>query len=165
MALERFHVAGREVEERVRFRLRGGAQSSPAATPRAVDWQEDGASVRLMLDACRLSFRPGWLVCDLDLFTEATRRQAVQLVFFVGEEGDGDRLRAGATVHAWKPEAAELAERWGPALQRVAWDGVLDVVEGVLHVAQREHPGTSLTLLGFFCAADGIHVDLAVGEA
>jgi hypothetical protein len=160
MPLARWSTASAEVAERIQLRLRAGAP----ADARVVLWERDGRRVLLHLFTLRVSIKDGWLLADLGLQTEPTGRRLLQFVFFLGTDGEGDGTQAGGTIHTDSREGAELAQAWGDDLQRVIWDGVLDVVEGSLNVAERRHPGLPLSVLGFSCSDDQLHVDIHAGE-
>ncbi|MBI1352984.1 MAG: hypothetical protein GC160_01475 [Acidobacteria bacterium] len=156
MAVARWSTPSAELTQRLAFRLRAGAPSNA----RSALWQRDGQLLLVHLTTLRVSVKDGWLLADLFVETEPTGRRLLQFVFFLGSDGEGDGSQAGATIHTDSREAAQLAQLWGSELQRVLWDGVLDVLEGCLALAERRLPGRSLNILGFSCGSDQLHVDI-----
>jgi hypothetical protein len=161
MTLARWSIPSPEITQRVRFRLLAGA----AAASRAVLWERDGRRVLLHVSSLRAVMRDGWLLVNLTLQTEPTGPRTLQFVFFLGSDGEGDGTQAGATIHCDSREAAQLAQLWGDDLQRTIWDGVLDVIEGTVVLAERHHRGRSLAVLGFSSSADQLHVDILATES
>jgi hypothetical protein len=121
-----------------------------------VIWQDGANRVIVSVD--------GWVVCNLDLQSDATGRQTLQFVFFLGKSADGDGLHAAATMNLSTPQAAQLGDVWGASLQRVLWDAVLDVVEAAVAQVATQKSGQALTLQGFSCSADAIHVAILAGD-
>ena len=160
MPLARWSTPSAEIAERIGVRLRAGAPP----TARLVLWESEGRRVLLHLSTLRIAIKEGWLLVDLAVETEPTGRRRLQFVFFLGADGDGDGTQAGATTHADSREGAQLAHSWGEDLQRVMWEGVLDIIEGSLVLAERRHGATPLGILGFSCSADQLHVDILTGD-
>jgi hypothetical protein len=162
MTIARWSTASEEITERIAFRLRAGA----SATTRQVLWERDDRRLLLQLSSLLVSIKDGWLLVNLSVQTEPTGPRLLQFVFFLGSDGEGDGTQAGGTIHTDSREGAQLAQLWGDDLQRAIWDGVLDIVEGSLTLAERSHPGLPLDLLGFSCSAGQLNVDIqAVGGA
>lgn len=159
MNVSTFSIAADDLRERILFRLAG----NQGGRHKAVLWRSRGGSVLVQLSRLQLQLKHGWLLCDLPLSTTATQRQNLQLVYRIGEDGDADGVAAACTVHTSSDPAARLAARWGRDLQRVVWDGVLDLIEGSLNHATRLHPGQPLRVIGFTCSPDGLQVDLGIG--
>lgn len=145
MPVIRHSVAPATLEARVRARL-------------AADGDE-----ALMLDAESLEvrIRDGWLTCDVDARASGGARSTLQVLYFLGRDGDPDDAAASSTVYAVGAGAA-LAARWGRLLQRAIWHGVLDALEAVLALVGRLNPGRTLGLVGFTGSASGLDVDVEV---
>lgn len=158
IALKLSIVAG-ELGRRMRDRLRGAA-----TTARVVVWQQAGQRLLIYPDTLNTRFLDGWLVCNLDVETDQTRVQTLQFVFFLGKELESDGQQAAATINAPTVEAAQVAAAWGPELSRVLWDAVLDVIEASVHHASTQQRGLPVTLQGFHCTSDAVHVHVLVGD-
>jgi len=98
------------------------------ATGEAVVWQKDRH--RLLIHTASLAVRSldGWLLVNLEVEADQTKRQLLQFVFHVGRQGESDGTQAACTIHSTS-QAAPLLEPWGRDLQRVLWDAVLDAIE------------------------------------
>src|SRR5437016_10994840 len=107
-------------------RLRGGSQSAQ------VVWQSPTQRVLVHTESLVVRSLDGWLVANLDLETDQTKRRTIQFVFYLGRKNESDGVQAACTINAPSPEAAALADAWGRDLQRVLWDAVLDGVEACL---------------------------------
>jgi hypothetical protein len=128
-----------------------------------VVWQDGGQRALLHLDSLRIRVVDGWLLCNHDLQTDPTGRQLLQFVYYLGPSGDAAGLAAAATINAATIPASQLADRWGPDVQRLLWDAVLDGIEaGVQHVREQK-PSTPVTLQGFGCDNDQLHVQVLAG--
>ena len=159
MSVLRWSTPVDEIADRIGARLRAGTRG----TPRVVAWERDGRRLLLLLYTLRVSVRDGWLLVDLTVQTEPTGPRVLQLVFFLGADGDGDGTHAGGTIHAEAREGAQLADVWGDDLQRVVWDGVLDIVEGSVELSAQRTRGAPQNLLGFSCSDGLLHVDVQAG--
>jgi hypothetical protein len=146
-----------DLGQRMRFRL-GGGSSAPS-----VVWQRKGQRVLLHLDSLNVRALDGWLLCSLDLDTDATQRQSLQFVFFLGTDGEGDGLTAAGTLNLATVTAAQLAELWGADVQRLLWDAVLDGLEAALALARQQHPTDPIVLEGFTCGPDELRVHVLAG--
>jgi hypothetical protein len=162
MSLIRWSTDLAEVADRVGVRLRAGS----SARSNQVVWESRGRRALLHLSTLRLVVKDGWLLVNLSVETEPTGARLLQFIFFLGQDGEGDGTDAGATVHVDSLEGAQLAELWGEQLERVIWDGVLDVIEGSLAFADvhQGSRGLPLSLLGYTCSGGRLHVDLQAGE-
>lgn len=150
-----------ELTARMRTRLFGGTQPEG---PKVV-WSRGEKRVLLHLDSLRLRAVDGWLLINLELETQPTGRQRLQFVFFVGQDGEGDGLRAAGTVNAPSLQSAQLAEAWSDDLQRVLWDAVLDGIEASVARVEQQNAGKRLQLQGFSCASNALQVRVLAGEA
>ena len=160
MTLNRFSVIAGEVEARIRVRLLGGA---PAAQS-AVAWGDGRGNVQLHIASLKVVIKDGWLLCNLDANMPSDLKPlTLQFVFFLGRESDGDGVCAASAINA--PDAAELCVAWGGVIQQVIWDGVLDVIEGVINHVGAQNPNHALTLLGYFSTEGQIHVEVQVADA
>jgi hypothetical protein len=159
LPVTRWSTSSAEVTERIALRLGSGS----AGRSRLILWEAPDGRILLHLSTLRVAIREGWLLANLEVETQPTGRRRLQFVFFVGSDGEGDGMQAGSTIHADSPEGAQLAQFWGERLQRAIWDGVLDVLEGSLGVAERRHRGAPLRLLGFSSSAGELHADIAAG--
>jgi hypothetical protein len=150
-------ISSADLSERVRFRL-GGAVGTPS-----VVWQRGGQHVLLHLDSLRLRILDGWLLCNLDLEADATRRQTLQFIFFLGTGTDSRGLNASGTINAPTVPSAQLADLWGADAQRLIWDAVLDGLEAALALARKQRPNDPITLEGFVSVTDALQVHLLAG--
>jgi hypothetical protein len=149
-----------QLQKRMQDRLRG---LNPAA-PNTVLWQQTNSRVLLFVDSLRARVIPGWLVCDVDLQSDATGRQTLQFVFYLGTSGQGDGLHASATINAGNPQASQLAEVWGATTQRVLWDAVLDGLEAFVSQVAAKFPGQAVNMLGFQAAANTLSAVVMAGD-
>lgn len=154
-------VAAGELSGRIAGRLGG----LPPVVPASVVWQRGQQRVLLHIDSLHLVLVDGWLVCGIDLETDPTGRQNLQLVYYLGTAADGDSVQAAAVVNAVTAPAAQIAGTWGADLERVIWDAVLDIIEGTIFFAGSRNPGQTLQFLGFNGTNGAIEVYVAVGEA
>lgn len=139
------------------FRLRGAAPTVK------VVWQNQSQRVLVHTDSLVVRSLDGWLLANLDLETDQTKRRTLQFVFYVGKKDESDGVQAACTINAASPEAAQLADAWGRDLQRVLWDGVLDAVEVCVARAAALAPTQSVTLGGFFSNAQSLVVSVLAG--
>jgi hypothetical protein len=160
MVTLRVSISIAELGRRMRQRLSG----SDTAIQNQVLWQQDGQRVLLHLESLRVRGVDGWLLCNLDLQTDPTGRQRLQFVFFAGRPGEGDGAQAAASINAPTVGAAQLADRWGPDLQRVLWDSIVDGVEAAVAHVRAQRPTDRLTLDGFTCTQDALHVQVLAGD-
>jgi len=145
--------------DRMRARL-GGVDAPPASV---VVWQrDDGQAVSLATDSLKVRAVDGWLLAELSASTDQTGSGKLQLVFRLGRRGEGDGPIAAATINVTGPTTAALADRWGPDLQRVLWDGVLDAIEASVQHAEESRPGAGLVVNGFHCRQGAVAVDVVV---
>ena len=157
--MQRLSIDRDDILERVRLRLGGGKVQRD---PRVV-WEDQGEALLLRLDTLSMSLKTGWLLCQITAEAgEGT--QLLQLVYFLGKDGDADGSAAAATIHVTSPAAAAIADRWGADLQRVVWDGVLDVIEGAVTHASNQRRGQPVALEGFTCSERALLVDIAEGN-
>jgi hypothetical protein len=153
-------LSGDQLQKRMQDRLRG---LNPAA-PNAILWQQKTSRVLLFIDSLRARLLPGWLVCDVDMQSDATGRQTLQFVFYLGAPGQGDGLQASATINAANPQASQLAEVWGQTAQRVLWDAVLDGLEAFVSQVAAKYPGQAVALQGFQASANALSAVLMAGD-
>lgn len=148
-----------ELGMRMRDRLRGNS------TQLKVVWQRPDGQ-RLLIDTGTFKARivDGWLLASVDVNTDQTGQQNLQFVFFVGKPGEGDSVQGASTINAATPGAAQIAAVWGPDLQRVLWDAVLDGIEVAVYRAAATKPGEKLTIQGFHATAEGFHTEVLTGE-
>jgi hypothetical protein len=151
-------IGAADVQARIRQRLAG---LNPTA--RRVVWRSSSHAVFIYADLTQARLLRGWLVVGLQLETDQTGRQPLEIVFFLGAPQDGDGTGAAARINASTREGAMLAELWGDDLQRVIWDAVLDVIQLAVQRVRRQHPGDPLTLRGFLATSEGIQVNLVTG--
>jgi len=150
-------IATTEFRGRMTERLRGGSQ-----TPKVV-WQDEGRRVVLHTDSLALRSLDGWLLINLDLETDQTKRKTIQIVFFTGRKSESDGVQAACTINAQGPEAAQLADAWGREVQRVLWDAVLDGVEACVARVASQVGNQPVTLGGFFSTPQSIVVSVLAG--
>jgi hypothetical protein len=151
-------IAAPDVQARIRQRLSG---LNPTA--RRVVWRSATHAVFIYADRTQARLLRGWLVVGLELETDQTGRQPLELVFFLGNAQDGDGTGAAVRINASTREAAMLAEVWGDDLQRVVWDAVLDAIQIALQRARRDNPNQPLTLRGFVVTPEGLQVTVVTG--
>ena len=152
------NIGAPDVLARIRLRLMG---LNPQA--RRVVWRSATHAVLIYTDRIQARVLRSWLVVGLELETDQTGRQQVELVFFLGSPQDGDGTSAAVRVNAATREAAMLAEVWGDDLQRVVWDAVLDAIQIALQRVKRERPDDPLTLRGFLATPEGLQVNVVAG--
>jgi hypothetical protein len=147
-----------EIGRRMREQLRGGTNRDQ------VVWQKDRQ--RLLIHAGSLAVRglDGWLLANLEVESDETRRQLLQFVFYVGRGGQNDGTQAACGINAATEPAAHLIEPWGRDLQRVLWDGVLDAIEASVARVATQLGERPVTLAGFFAEAGTFHVSVLPGE-
>ena len=149
-----------EVEKRLRLRLVG--DTSPGKP--AVAWADARGTIVLHLSTLNVVLKDGWLQCSFDANpADEPHPATLQFLYHLGRDSDSDGLTAASTINA--PGAPELAAAWGDVLQRVIWDGVLDVIEGVVNVAAHQNTNRALTLLGFLVSEGTLHVDVQIADA
>src|SRR5262245_54409035 len=124
-----------DVQARIRQRLLG-----LHPTARRAVWRSSSHALLIYVDRTQARVLRGWLVVGLELETDQTGRQPIELVFFLGAAQDGDGNGAAVRINAATREAAMLAEIWGDDLQRVVWDAVLDAIQVALQRARRDQP-------------------------
>ena len=159
MAALRLSIFAADLERRLRERLRG---DPPNAATRVV-WKRDDESVLVNADTLTVKLLDGWLLCNLDLQTDQTGRQTLQFVYYLGKLTEGNGLQAACTINAPTRGAAQIAAAWGPDLQRVLWDAVLDAVETVVYHVETLKKGSPITLGGFHCTPTALVVDVLAG--
>jgi hypothetical protein len=147
-------IAIEELRERIHHRLSGGRVDDSALV-----WREGDDDLLLNLASLRSVCKPGWLLVELELEAGDSGRERLQLVYFLGRDGQGDGQKAATTIRTGSEAGLRIADRWGAALQRVVWDAVLDLVEGAVAWAAREL-GQTPELLGFTCSEAGLSVDV-----
>lgn len=156
MPVIRHSVAPVTIEGRVRARLAGSARDATA-----VAWGEHDNALILHLGSVKLRIRSGWLLCNVDANKPGDAKSTLQLLYFLGRDGQGDDTAAASTINA-TGTGVQIADAWGVQLQRVMWDGVLDAFEGVLGQVGRQHAGRKLELVGFCGSENGLDVDVEV---
>jgi hypothetical protein len=152
-------IAVPDLQARIRQRLLG---LNPTAR-RAV-WRSASHAVLIYVDRTQARLLRSWLVVGLELETDQTGRQTLELVYFLGSARDGDGTGAAVRINAATREAAMLAEVWGDHLQRVIWDAVLDAIQVALQRTRRDHPNEPLTLRGFIATPEGLQVNVVAGR-
>jgi hypothetical protein len=153
-------VSADQLTGRMQERLHG-LNPAPLKT---ILWQQRGAAVLIYVDSLELRLLTGWLLCNLDLQTDAQGRQTLQFVFYLGTPGLGDGLHAGGSINASTTQAAHLAEVWGATVQRVLWDAVLDALEAFLAQAAAQNPGQPLAIQGFQAAPNFLSAIIIAGD-
>ena len=151
-------IGAPDVQARIRQRLSG---LNPIA--RRVVWRSSTHAVFIYADRIQARLLRGWLVVGLELETDQTGRESLELVFFLGAPQDGEGTGAAVRINAATREAATLAEVWGDDLQRVIWDAILDAIQVALQRARRDHPNQPLTLRGFLATPEGLQVNVVTG--
>jgi hypothetical protein len=154
-------VAGADIVQRIIQRL---LAIPPAGAPPAsqIVWSDKGDTVLVHVDSLKARFTDGWLLCSLDLESDQTGRQTLQLFFFLGNSPSAGASSAGV-VNAPAPGAAALANRWGPVVQRIIWDAVLDSIEAAVYKAGVAQPSQKLTVGGYFATDAGLNVGISAG--
>ena len=150
-----------DLTERMKQRLSGLDLTPPAR----IVWDDEGQRVLLHLDSLRTRIVDGWLLCQLDLETDPTKRRTLQFVYFLGVPSEADGLQAASTINASTVEASQLADRWGAQVQRVLWDAVLDGVEASVRHTKEQYPGQPVLLGGFNAGANALQVRVLAGNA
>jgi hypothetical protein len=146
-----------DLTRRCMERLRNGAQTSD------VVWQS--GTRRLLVHTASLVVRSldGWLVINLDVETDQTKKQTLQFVFYLGKRGDPASVQAACTINAPTAGGAQIADGWGRDLQRVLWDVVVDGVEACVARVSTQAGTQSVTLQSFFSDPQSLIVTVVVG--
>jgi hypothetical protein len=161
MVAYKMSVPASELEMRMRTRLR----STAATTATKVTWQrQDGQRLTLDLNSVKAKAVDGWLVCNLSVATDQTGTQLLQFIFFLGRPKEADHARASGTINTNTTGGAQIAAVWGPDLQRVLWDCVLDFLEAAVYQAGTQQAGQKLTIQGFHATPDNIHAEVLAGD-
>jgi hypothetical protein len=151
-------IATTEISRRLMTTLRGGGATAD------VVWQS--GTRRLMVHTSTVVARAveGWLLINLDVETDQTKRCTLQFVYYLGKRAEGSGIEAACTINAPTAEAAALADAWGRDLQRVIWDTVLDGIEAcVARMAAQLGPTQPVTLGGFFTDGSTLIVSILAG--
>jgi hypothetical protein len=154
-------ISAGDLVARMKQRLSGLAPN-PAAR---IVWEDAGQRVLLHLDSLRARIVDGWLLCQLDLETDQTQRQALQFVYYLGVAGEGGGVQAASTINAASVPASQLADRWGAQVQRLLWDAVLDGIETSIRHVKEQQPGQRVQLRGFTGATNSLNVSVLAGNA
>jgi hypothetical protein len=150
-------IATADLGRRMAERLRGGAASAK------VVWQNQSRRVLVHTDSLAVRSLDGWLLANLDLETDQTKKRTIQFVFYVGTKDESDGVQAACTINAPSPEAAQLADAWGRDLQRVLWDAVLDGVEACVARVAAQFGRQPVTLAGFISTPQSLVVTVLAG--
>jgi hypothetical protein len=161
MPINRFSVTADQVLQRIRLRL--AADAGPAAA--AVAWSDSRGTLVLNLSSLKFRAADGWLICNLDVHPPGEPVSTLQFVFCTARENEDAPLAVAGEIRAGDAKAAALADSWGAILQRAIWDGILDVIEGVLNDTGKQSPGRALTLMRFLTAEGTVHVDVQTADA
>jgi hypothetical protein len=160
MSINRFTVMTEELAQRVRLRVAGDAAPGAAA----VAWGDHRGTIVLHLSGLKLRATDGWLICNLDANTPGQPISTLQFLFRTAREDEANPLIIAGAIRSDEP-VASLADEWGAVLQHIIWDGVLDIMEGVVNHAGKQSPGRALTLLGFLASEGAVQVEVQVAEA
>jgi|GEM_PF-4526922 len=146
-----------ELGKRCSERLRNGAASTD------VVWQD--GSRRLLVHTASVVARSvdGWLLINLDVESDQTKRCTLQFIFYMGKRDEGNGVAAAATINAATAATTQLADGWGRDLQRVLWDGVLDGIEASLASVAAQSGLQPMMLQGFFSDSKSMIVSVLVG--
>ncbi len=99
-------------------RLAAGAQAPNGGPAPRVVWNDGGDELLLHLDSLRTRFSRDALSVGLDVETDQTGRQPVQVVFSLA--GDAGQALVAATEELPRGDERVVA-RWGRALQDALW--------------------------------------------
>ena len=152
-------ITSNELSKRMQDRLRPLTVST-----NIIVWKKGTDSVILLIDSLKTKFVDGWLLCNLDLQSDETGRQTLQLVFFLGNSQDGSNPHGACTMNLATTQAVRLADAWGADLRRVLWDAVLDGIEAAVQITSDKKPGLALTIQGFGCTPDGLQIAIIAGD-
>jgi hypothetical protein len=150
-------LATAEIGRRLMTTLRGGGATAD------VIWQNGTRRVLVHTASVVARAVEGWLLVNLDLETDQTKRCTLQFVFYLGKRAEGSGIEAACTINAATPEAAQLADAWGRDLQRVIWDTVLDGVEACVSRMAAQLGSQPVTLGGFFTDGTSLIVSILAG--
>ncbi|NVB40587.1 hypothetical protein G6O69_22290 [Pseudenhygromyxa sp. WMMC2535] len=128
-----------------------------------VVWQDRGSSVAVYPSSLRLRVEAGFVVAAVDLETDQTGREAVEMVFFLGRSDRGDGLVATTTMDGDDPSG--LRTRWGEALRAALWDGVLDLVDAQLTSLRKQANKGGSYLAGFHGSEKGLHLTIVEAKS
>lgn len=151
-------IATTDLAKRMRDRLHGGT------TMPQVLWQKQTSRILIHVDRLIVRSLDGWLLVNLDLESDETKRQLLQFVFYLGKRDEGDGVQAACTINAATPQASQIADAWGRDLQRVLWDAVLDAVETCVARVSAQVGAQPVTLGGFFSNPQSIVVSVLAGD-
>jgi hypothetical protein len=177
MRLVRLSVSQAAVERQIKLRLMGSDPTISTAVwekPWIKEDKELCAAVRIDLSGFKTALKKGWLLLQFGVQTQDTGLQALQAIYYLGQENAGANLQASATL---QPAATAgnldklgaLTQRWGDDLLRVIWDGVLDCIEAALQRLATQYPNQALTPLGIFSDVSGgrpnseLQIDIQIG--
>ncbi len=146
-----------DITRRCMERLRNGAQTAD------VVWQSGTRRLLVHTGSVVARSLDGWLLVNVDVETDQTKKQTLQFVFYVGKRDDPASVQAACTLHAPTPEAAQIADGWGRDLQRVLWDVVVDGVEACVARVAMQAGTQSVTLQSFFSDPQSLIVTVLVG--
>jgi hypothetical protein len=82
--VDRFSVAVDQLEARVRLRLAGDATADHAT----VAWGDVRDTIVLVLSSLKVRLTEGWMICNVDAGPPGARPSTLQIVYFLGGEGD-----------------------------------------------------------------------------
>jgi hypothetical protein len=150
-------IATADLGRRISVGLRGGAASAD------VVWQNQTRRVLVHTSSIASRFVEGWLLVNLDLESNQTKRCTLQFVYYLGKRNDANGAEASCTINAPTDGAAQLADAWGRDLQRVIWDSVLDGVEACVARVAAQVGSQPVTLGGFFTDANSLIVSVLAG--
>jgi hypothetical protein len=130
-----------------------------------VAWGDYRGTLIIHLSTLKLRAAEGWLLCNLDVNEPSQPACTLQFLFRTARGEEVDPLVVAGEVRAGDPAASALADAWGAVLQRVVWDGILDVIEGVISNAGAQSPGRNLALLGFLGTESAVQVEVQTADA
>jgi hypothetical protein len=119
-----------------------------------VVWTDRGSEVVVYPSTLQVRLADGWLVSTVDLESEQTGRETLELVFFLGREDRGSGPKATSTLEG--RDSSGLRTRWIAAVQAALWDGVLDQIEQTLDMSRKQRVGRAVSIVGFSGWPDGL---------
>lgn len=123
-----------------------------------VIWQDRGSSVVVYPTTLRIRLDGGWMMTSVDLETDQTGRETVEMAFFLGRTKQGDGLVATSTLEGEDPSG--LRTRWGGMVQTALWEGVLDQLEAQVQSIRQQGGKNASYLAGFQGSSKGLHLTI-----
>jgi hypothetical protein len=106
------------------FRPDSAAQDG---TPNSVVWQDHGSELLVHLDTMHVELRAGHVAVSLQVETRESQAVTQDIDIAIADDSEPPNFVAASSLVPGGHPA--LAERWGPLLQRLVWQTVVDVAD------------------------------------